>query len=366
MQALITLLPGDGIGPEVISEAHAVLQTVAQIFQHDFLFAEHAIGGSAIDAHKNPLPDETLQACLASDAVLLGAVGGPAWDDPRAALRPEQGLLRLRKEMQVFANLRPIHVYPGLRHASPLREERLEKVDILIVRELTGGLYFGTPRLQERIDGERRAVDTLEYSESEIRRVVSLALRLAQERRKHVTSVDKANVLETSRLWRQVAAEVARDFPEVRLENQLVDSAAMRLIVAPGEFDVLVTENMFGDILSDAASTLSGSLGLLPSAALGEGKRGLYEPVHGSAPDIAGEGIANPIGAVLSGAMLLRHSLALEEAALAVERAVSMTLEANILTPDLGGEASTREVGERIRSFLERTVLPEGQTKENA
>ncbi len=294
MKASIVLLPGDGVGPEVIAEGRKVLETIAAAFDHDFEFSEHLVGGSSIDAHGTALTDETLDACRAADAVFLGAVGGPKWDDPTAAVRPEQGLLRLRSELGLFANLRPVAVFPELVESSPLRPELLDGVDVLVVRELTGGIYFGEPRLREEVDGGVRAVDTMVYTDGEIRRIVRLAFELAGERRGLVTSVDKANVLETSRLWRQVATEVAKDFPEIELEHQLVDSATMRLIQNPASFDVVVTGNMFGDILTDEASVLAGSMGMLPSASLGEGSNGMYEPIHGSAPDIAGRGIGQP------------------------------------------------------------------------
>ena len=313
-------------------------------------------GGVAIDEAGDPLPESTLEACHSATAVLLGAVGGPKWDDPQAEVRPEQGLLGLRQSLQLYANLRPVRMIPELVDASPLRPELVHEVDILIVRELTGGLYFGQPRLLERIDGRRRAVDTLEYTDDEIRRVVRLAFQLAKRRRGILTSVDKANVLETSRLWRQVAQEEAESFPRVRLEHQLVDAAAMRLIADPRQFDVLVTENMFGDILSDEASVLVGSLGMLPSASIGEGSLGVYEPIHGSAPDIAGSGIANPIGAILSAAMLLRHSLELELEAEAVEQAVQQAIADGARTADLTnrGSITTEEMGEAIIECLKQ------------
>ncbi len=356
MEAKIVLLPGDGIGPEVVSEGRKVLEAVAQRYGHRFAFEEHLIGGSAMDETADPLPDATLEACRSSAAVLLGAVGGPQWDDPAAAVRPEQGLLRLRQELGLYANLRPVRVFPPLVDASPLRPERLDGVDLLIVRELTGGLYFGRPRLREPMDGGWRAVDTLEYRDEEIRRVGRVAFRLAMGRRGLVTSVDKANVLETSRLWRQVVEEVASEFPEVRLKHQLVDTAAMRLMIAAEEFDVLLTSNMFGDILSDEAAVLGGSLGTLPSASLGGGTLGVYEPVHGSAPDIAGKGLANPLGAILSAAMLLRHSLELEAEAEDVERAVARALAQGARTADLGADAplTTEQMGEAVRRQLGR------------
>jgi 3-isopropylmalate dehydrogenase len=356
MQATIVLLPGDGIGPEVVREGRAVLETIGARFDHSFTFAEHLIGGAAIDATGLALPAETLAACDRADATLLGAVGGPRWDDPKAKVRPEQGLLAMRKALGLYANLRPVRVHPALAAASPLKADRIEGVDVLFIRELTGGLYFGWPRFREDFGDRRRAVDTLEYNEDEIRRVVRLAFKLAQKRRKRVTSVDKAIVLESSRLWREVTCEVAMQFPDVILEHQLVDSCAMRLITAPRSFDVVVTENMFGDILTDEAAVIAGSLGLLPSASLGDGTRGLYEPIHGSAPDIAGKGIANPVGTILSVAMLLRHSLGLTDEADAVERAVREVIADGARTADLVSSPaqamSTSELGERVRDAL--------------
>jgi len=352
MKALIALLPGDGIGPEVVGEARRVLDAVADRFGHEFVYEERPIGGRAIDETGSPLPEPTLDACRRADAVLLGAVGGPKWDDPSAKVRPEQGLLGLRKALGLFANLRPVTVHPALVAASPLKPERVAGVDILVVRELTGGLYFGQPRLREEVQGGIRAVDTLEYTDVEIRRVVRMAFRLAAERRRHVTSVDKANVLESSRLWRQVATEVSHEFPHVRLDHALVDSTAMRLITHAASFDVIVTENLFGDILTDEAAVLSGSLGVLPSASLGEGSQGLYEPIHGSAPDIAGQGIANPIGTILSAALLLRYSLDLGTEAAAIERAVHYTLASEARTADLGGTMSTRAMSDLIRDRI--------------
>ncbi|MCK5318105.1 MAG: 3-isopropylmalate dehydrogenase [Anaerolineales bacterium] len=354
MLTKIILLPGDGIGPEVIAQTRYILESVAEQYGHDFNFDEQLIGGCAIDATGDPLPEETLSACQAADAVLLGAVGGPRWDNPKALVRPEQGLLGLRHELRLFANLRPVRTFTQLSEASPLRPDKTRGIDILIVRELTGGLYFGQPSLREQVNGRRRAVDTLEYTEDEIRRLLRVAFRLATKRRGLVTSVDKANVLESSRLWREVAEEVAVEFPDVQLQHQLVDSAAMRLIQSAADFDVLATGNLFGDILSDEASVLTGSLGMLPSASLGEGHCGVYEPIHGSAPDIAGKGIANPIGAILSAAMLLRHSLELEPEAQTVERAVEEAIADGARTADLGGDSilSTEEMGEAIRRRL--------------
>lgn len=353
MKAKIVSLPGDGIGREVTDEARAVLDRVAAQFGHSFAYEERLVGGAAIDAVGDPLPEATLEACRAADAVMLGAVGGPKWDDPKAKVRPEQGLLRLRAGLGLYANLRPVRVFPELAAVSPLREDRVSGVDILFVRELTGGLYFGE-RSRETKDGVTRAVDTLAYTDVEIRRVVQLAFRLAADRRKLVTSVDKANVLESSRLWRQTAVAVAEAFPGVRLEHQLVDSCAMRVITHAKDFDVVVTENLFGDILTDEAGVLAGSLGLLPSASLGDGTLGLYEPIHGSAPDIAGKGIANPVGAILSAAMLLRHSLGLAEEAQAVERAVARAIADGARTVDVdrAKPLSTRAMGDAVRAAL--------------
>ena len=357
MKATITLLPGDGIGPEVVAEARRVLEAIAAAYQHTFAFHEGVIGGGAIDATGVALPEETLGLCLAADAVLLGAVGGPKWSDPKAPVRPEQGLLRLRQAMGVYANLRPVVVLDALADASPLRPERVCGVDVMIVRELTGGLYFGTPQGREIIDGERAAVDTLRYHEREIRRVVQLAFELARGRRKKLTSVDKANVLASSRLWREVTHEVAADYPDVACEDILVDACAMYLINRPADFDVIVTENMFGDILSDEASMITGSLGMLPSASLGEpGTPGLYEPIHGSAPDIAGQGIANPLATILSAAMLLRSSLGLADEAAAVEAAVARVLAGGARTADIARpyqpRVGTVEMGDLVIAAL--------------
>jgi 3-isopropylmalate dehydrogenase len=348
MNPHILLLPGDGIGPEVVATAVQVLEAVGSKYGHVFSFREELIGGCAIDRYGAAITDETLAACKASDAVLLGAVGGPKWDDPQGKVRPEQGLLRLRKSLGVFANLRPVRIHPDLVNVSPLKPEKLAGVDMLVVRELTGGLYFGQPRGRDIVDGATRAVDTLEYYDYEIRRVVDLAFRQAQDRRKRVTSVDKANVLESSRLWRQIATEVGLAYPDVALEHVLVDTASMQLIANPARFDVLVTENMFGDILTDEASVLAGSMGVLPSASLGDGGPGLYEPIHGSAPDIAGKGIANPIGTILSAALMLRYSCGLEQEAMAIESAVDRTLAAGRRTADLGGKLTTRQMADEV------------------
>ena len=348
MNPHILLLPGDGIGPEVVATAVQVLEAVGSKYGHVFSFREELIGGCAIDRYGAAITDETLAACKASDAVLLGAVGGPKWDDPQGKVRPEQGLLRLRKSLGVFANLRPVRIHPDLVNVSPLKPEKLAGVDMLVVRELTGGLYFGQPRGRDIVDGATRAVDTLEYYDYEIRRVMDLAFRQARGRRKRVTSVDKANVLESSRLWRQIATEVGLAYPDVALEHVLVDTASMQLIANPARFDVLVTENMFGDILTDEASVLAGSMGVLPSASLGDGGPGLYEPIHGSAPDIAGKGIANPIGTILSAALMLRYSCGLEQEAMAIESAVDRTLAAGRRTADLGGKLTTRHMADEV------------------
>ncbi len=356
MEAHIVTLPGDGIGPEVTAEAVAVLRAVGARFGHRFDFSEQLIGGAAIDATGDPLPPATLEACRRASAVLLGAVGGPKWDDPLAPVRPEQGLLGVRHALGLYANLRPVKVHPLFTDFSPLRPERLAGIDMVIVRELTGGLYFGRPQLREQVAGGVRALDTMEYTDHEIRRIVRLGFQIAAGRRRLVTSVDKANVLESSRLWRQIATEVAAEFPAVAIEHQLVDSCAMRLVTDAAHFDVIVTENMFGDILSDEASVLPGSLGMLPSASLGDGGVGLYEPIHGSAPDIAGRGLANPLATILSAAMLLRHSLGLEVEAQAVEAAVDRALSAGARTADLarsgGATVTTSEMGTRVCAEL--------------
>jgi 3-isopropylmalate dehydrogenase len=342
VRARIAVLPGDGIGPEVIAAGLECLRAVAARFDHQFELTELPFGGAAIDAHGEPLPAATLSACRAADAVLLGAIGGPKWSAPDAPLRPETGLLKLRKELGVYANLRPVKVHPALSGASTLKPEVIAGVDLVFVRELTGGIYFG-----DKTRDATRATDTCVYTAAEIERIVRTAARLARTRRRRLTSIDKANVLETSRLWRAVTSELmAREFPDVALEHSLVDAAAMHLIHRPRDFDVLVTENMFGDILTDEASMLAGSLGLLPSASLGEGRRGLYEPIHGSAPDIAGRGIANPYGTIYSVALLLRHSLGLETEAAALERAADQALASGAHTVDLA-PAGTRALGTR-------------------
>jgi 3-isopropylmalate dehydrogenase len=348
MNANIVVLGGDGIGPEVARAGVGALRIIAEKFGHQFSFSDHLIGGAALDACGSPFPESSLEACRGSDGVLLGAVGGPRWDNPLAPLRPEQGLLSLRKELGLFANLRPVKPHPALLDASPLKPERVRNVDVLVVRELTGGLYFGKPRGREQVQGHTRVVDTLEYHDFEISRVLDLSFKLALQRRKKVTSVDKANVLESSRLWRQIAASVGEQHPDVTLEHMLVDTASMRLITSASGFDVLVTENMFGDILTDEASVLAGSMGMLPSASLGTSGPGVYEPIHGSAPDIAGKGLANPVGTILSAALLLRHSLGLESEARCVEEAVDETIRQGCRTVDLGGKLGTSEMTDAI------------------
>ncbi len=347
MSISIVLLPGDGVGPEVTAAARDVLEAVAARFDHDIQFAEHLIGGAAIDATGEPLPEATKAACLAADAVFLGAVGGPKWD--LAPKRPEQGLLAIRKAMGLFANLRPAFVDKALAHRSPLKPEAVAGVDILIVRELTGGLYFG-----ERTRTATTATDLCTYSVEEIERVTRVAFEAARKRSGRVTSVDKANVMETSRLWRETVIRLAKDYPDVALDHALVDSTAMKLITDPRAFDVMLTENMFGDILSDEASVLAGSIGLLGSASMGSSGPGLFEPIHGSAPDIAGKDLCNPIGAIRSVAMLLRFGLELGAEADAVEAATTAAIEAGEVTADIGGHlgcrATAARIAERIRA----------------
>jgi 3-isopropylmalate dehydrogenase len=357
MRAVIAVLPGDGIGPEVTAEGLKVLAAVAKRFGHEFVTREALIGGAAIDATGTALPDATLEAARASDAVLLGAVGGPKWDDPRGKVRPEQGLLAIRKGLGLYANLRPVTVNPKLLGASTLRPEVLAGVDMIVVRELTGGIYFG----EKRRDADS-ASDLCVYTVGEVERIVRAAARLARGRKKKLTSVDKANVLETSRLWREVTVRVMREeFPDVALAHMLVDACAMHLIRRPAEFDVIVTENMFGDILTDEASMLVGSMGMLPSASLGDGTRGVYEPIHGSAPDIAGKGIANPFATILSVALMLRHSLSLTAEAEAIERAVTATVAAGVLPGDIASAAgvtaaSTSAAGDAVARAVTATA----------
>ena len=352
MNASILLLPGDGIGPEVVAAAERVLRAVAERFHHDFSLDRAPIGGRALSAGLPPLPAETLEKARGAQAILLGAVGDPAYDTAPPSERPEAALLAIRRELGLYANLRPARVWPGLEAAGPLKPEVLAGTDLLIVRELTGGLYYGQPR-GVAPDGDS-AHNTMRYSRAEVARVTRRACEAARVRRRRVTSVDKANVLETSRLWRQVATDVAREYPDVTLEHMLVDTCAMKLAYAPSSFDVVLTENMFGDILSDEAGAVVGSLGLLPSASLGD-STGLYEPVHGSAPDIAGKDIANPIGAIASAAMLLRHSLGLEAEATAVERAIEAALRRGVRTADIADgrrAVGTRAMAEEIAASL--------------
>ena len=358
-------LPGDGVGPSVVDAAKQVLAAAGAAHGFDIAWTELTIGGAAIDAYGTAYRDQDIEVCRGADAILLGAVGGPRWDDPTSKVRPEQVLFALRGGLGLFANLRPVTIHPALVPASPLRPELLRGVDLLIVRELTGGIYFGERSEASGDPGQRTALDTLPYSEFEVRRVVALAFALASARRKRLTSVDKANVLATSRLWRTVVEEERRRTPDVEVGHQLVDSCAMLLVKEPARFDVIVTENLFGDILSDEAAVLAGSLGMLPSASLGErqtahGTFGLYEPIHGSAPDIAGQDKANPIGTILSGAMLLRWSLGEADAADAVEAAVGRALDDGFRTGDLGSGPGTTGVGTvgMTRAILDRIAIP--------
>jgi 3-isopropylmalate dehydrogenase len=365
MNSTIAVLPGDGIGPEITAEAIKVLDAVASRFGHDFDLRYGRIGGNAIDDFGTPLPDETLEMCGDADGVLFGAVGGPKWDDPNAATRPEDGILAVRKGLGLFANLRPVKVFPAIINSSPIKPHLLEGVDIMVVRELTGGLYFGKPKKRWDTSRGRRAVDTLRYTEREIERILRVGFELARGRRGRLMSTDKANVLATSRLWREIATEVAAEYPDVELDHMYADNLAMQIIRAPGQFDVIVGENTFGDIISDEAAVLAGSLGMLPSASLaglpakgGRRRRvvSLYEPIHGSAPDIAGQGIANPIGMVLSTAMMLRYSLGLDEEADAIERAVDGVLAEGYRTPDIaadGGDVvGTTRMGDVISGLV--------------
>jgi 3-isopropylmalate dehydrogenase len=357
------MLPGDGIGPEVVEQAKAVLEACGRRFHFEITFTEAIVGGAAIDAFHTALPDGALHLAQASDAVLLGAVGGPKWDDPRAAVRPEQGLLGLRKGLGLFANLRPVRVFPELLDAAPLKPEILRGVDLVVVRELTGGIYFGKPSERRSSSDGREALDTMIYNEVEIRRLLRAAFELARQRRKRLTSVDKANILSSSRLWREVAHEVRKDYPDVAYEDVLVDAMAMYLLRRPRDFDVIATENMFGDILTDEASMLAGSMGLLASASLGEAlnslgqPRGMYEPIHGSAPDIAGRDLANPLATILSAAMMLHHSLGQPEAAAAIEDAVASVLAEGHRTADIadgGTSVGCREMGALVVRHLQR------------
>jgi len=332
----IVILPGDGIGPEIMAQAERVLAKVGAKFGHEFTTSRELIGGSAIDAQNTPLPQRTIDACKQADAVLLGAVGGPKWDAIEKSIRPERGLLGIRKELGLFANLRPARLFPELKAACCLRPDIVgEGLDVMVIRELTGGAYFGTPRGQEIQGGERVAFNNMIYSESEVRRIAKVGFETARKRGRKLCSVDKANVLDVSQLWREVVMEVARDYPDVELSHMYVDNAAMQLVRNPGQFDVIVTENLFGDILSDEAAVITGSIGMLPSASLGASGPGLYEPIHGSAPDIAGKDMANPLATILSVAMMLRHQFSLAAEAQAIEDAVSSILRDGLRTGDI-------------------------------
>lgn len=361
MKKKIAVLPGDGIGPEVTKGAIEILEAIGERFDHQFEFTFGRIGGTAIDHDGTPLSDETIALCKNSDAILLGAVGGPKWDKNPPMQRPEQGLLKIRKELKLYANVRPVNYYASITDSSPLKKEIIEETDFMIVRELTGGLYFGKPSERRHEGGAESAVDTLYYERQEVERIMTLAFELAKERKGKVTSVDKANVLESSRMWREVADEVAANYPEVSLTHMLVDNAAMQLIRNPRQFDVIVTENMFGDILSDEASVLTGSLGMLPSASLSKNGLHLFEPIHGSAPDLKGSNQANPIAMILSAASMLRHSFKLEEEANAIEQAVRSVLDAGKRTSDLSGSGiplTTTEMVEAIKGeILEREAI---------
>ena len=353
----IAVLPGDGIGAEVTAEAEKVLRAVGARFGHQFVTQSGLVGGVAMDRTGEPLPEDTLALCKAADAVLFGAVGDPRYDDPQASARPEQALLALRKALGLFANLRPVWVHAALAGASPLRMELVQGVDLIVVRELTGGIYFGQPR----VEGVDRAVDTMTYTRAEVERIAHTAFRIARGRRRKVTSVDKANVLACSRLWRQTVTAVAQEYTDVALEHVLVDAATMHLLRRPRDFDVILTGNMFGDILSDETSVLAGSMGMLPSASLGKGRLGMYEPIHGSAPDIAGQGIANPLAAILSVAMLLRHSLEMETEARTVEAAVSAILDAGHRTSDIASSGqpavTTQQMGDLVVEALAKQEI---------
>lgn len=363
MKFNIAVLPGDGVGPDVTKEAQRVLEAVGKRFGHQFTYKAGFIGGIAIDKFGEALTDETIKICRASDAVLLGAVGGPKWDNPNARTRPEDGLLKIRKELKLFANLRPVKMFKVLENSTALKPEVVRNVDMMVIRELTGGLYFGKPKKRWTTTRGRRGVDTMLYTEQEIERIVRTGFELALTRRKKLTSVDKANVLESSRLWRQVAAEVSADYPQVKMDNMLVDACSMKLIRDPSYFDVIVTENTFGDILTDEASMLAGSMGMLPSASLAGipgGKKttafGLYEPIHGSAPDIAGKDLANPMATILSVSMMLFYSLGLHKESQAVEKAVLEVLDEGYRTADIATKGDkkvgTREMGKLIAARI--------------
>ncbi|MCK0473561.1 3-isopropylmalate dehydrogenase [Halalkalibacter sp. APA_J-10(15)] len=360
MEKRIAILPGDGIGPEVCEAAVQVLKEIEKLYDHQFEYAYGEIGGSSIDKFGTPLPEETLTTCRQSDAVLLGAVGGPKWDQLPGDQRPEKGLLGLRKELQLFANLRPVTIFDALAESSPLKDDIIQGVDVMIVRELTGGLYFGEPRERREIDGDTVAIDTLQYSRSEIERIVRKGFELARERRKQLTSVDKANVLESSRLWREVVDEVAKDYRDVDYAHMLVDNAAMQLVRNPRQFDVMVTENMFGDILSDEASMITGSLGMLPSSSLSADGPGLFEPIHGSAPDIAGQNSANPLATLSSIALMLAYSFSMHNEANALQSAINQVLNDGYRTADLTNEResalSTTEMTEKVIDALRTKI----------
>jgi 3-isopropylmalate dehydrogenase len=364
MKKSVAVLPGDGVGPEVITESIKVLEAIGNRFGHDFQIKSGRVGGNAIDDYGTPLPQETMDTCNEADAILFGAVGGPKWDDPNSDVRPEDGILAIRKSLGLFANLRPVKVYPSLINSSPLKPEILEDVDMMVLRELTGGLYFGKPKKRWSTSRGRRGVDTLKYTEAEIVRILKVGFELAMQRRKKLTSVDKQNVLESSRLWREIAVEVGKGYPEVELDHILVDNAAMQLIRNPSDFDVIVSENTFGDILSDEASVLSGSMGMLPSASLSSlpgisgtsSKVSLYEPIHGTAPDIAGKGIANPIGSILSTAMMLRLSFGMHEEADSIEKSIDVALSEGYRTADISSDGenhiSTTVMGDVISGAI--------------
>ncbi|MCH3907437.1 MAG: 3-isopropylmalate dehydrogenase [Sphaerochaeta sp.] len=348
MKKVIALVPGDGIGPDVVGEAVKVLHAVGKAYGHEFVCESYLLGGCSIDRYGVPMTDETLAACKASDSVLLGAVGGPKWDHVDPSIRPEKALLGLRKGLGLFCNLRPAMMYPQLRHASPLKDEIIgDGLDVMVVRELTGGIYFG-----KRGTTEDGAFDTMEYHRYEIERIVRKGFEIAMKRQKRLTSVDKANILASSQLWRSIVENIAPEYPEVAVNHLYVDNASMQLVRNPKQFDVIVTCNMFGDILSDEASQITGSIGMLPSASLGEGSRGMYEPIHGSAPDIAGKNIANPLATILSVAMMLRYSFGLEQEAAAIERAVGETLDAGYRTSDIYTDGmqkvGTKEMGDQV------------------
>ena len=354
MRANIVTLPGDYIGPEITAQAVKVLRRVAEVFGHEFCFDERKLGGASIDAYGVPLTDETLAACNAADAVLMGSVGGPKWDAVEPARRPEKGLLALRKGMQVFANLRPCTIHPQLSLACPLRPDIAQQpIDIMILRELTGDIYFGK---RSRAEDRLSATDEMAYSAMEVERLARIGFEMARKRRGKLCSVDKANVLECSRLWRETVTRLAAEYPDVEVVHMYVDNAAMQLILRPSQFDVMITGNLFGDILSDESAAIAGSLGMMPSASLGSGTRGLYEPIHGSAPDIAGQDVANPLGTILSGALLLRHSLGLEEEARAIESAVSRVLDAGYRTADIASAGCTKVGCTRMGDLVAREI----------